>query len=59
MLGTIICEACSGNGYRRIWEDTSETKKITIQCASCDSKGEIIIADEDVLREINGMKNLQ
>ena len=40
-----ICEACMGNGYRRIWKDTTETKKITIQCAACNSAGEV--EDED------------
>mgnify|MGYP003130062557 CR=1 FL=1 len=37
----IICPDCSGNGYRRIWEDSSERKKITIQCVRCKSSGEI------------------
>lgn len=37
----VICEYCGGNGYRRIWKDTSETEKITIQCAACESQGEI------------------
>ena len=34
-----------GNGYRRIWEDTTETKKITIQCSKCESSGEIEYED--------------
>lgn len=37
----VICKYCSGNGYRRIWADYTETKKITIQCAMCESQGEI------------------
>ena len=32
-----ICDQCMGNGYRRIWKDTSEKEKITIQCARCES----------------------
>tara|TARA_R110002020_G_scaffold218423_4_gene426285 strand:+ start:205 stop:381 length:177 start_codon:yes stop_codon:yes gene_type:complete len=36
-----ICDKCMGNGYRRIWKDQTETKKITIQCANCNSSGEI------------------
>ena len=40
-----ICDACMGNGYRRIWEDTTETKKITIQCSKCESSGEIEYED--------------
>ena len=40
-----ICDACMGNGYRRIWKDQTESEKITIQCAKCSSAGEI--EDED------------
>jgi|TARA_E500000318_G_scaffold98550_1_gene99945 hypothetical protein len=40
-----ICEACMGNGYRRIWKDQHEKEKITIQCAECDSAGEVEDAD--------------
>ena len=36
-----ICDACMGNGYRRIYKDTSEREKITIQCAVCNSAGEV------------------
>ena len=34
-----------GNGYRRIYKDTSEREKIVIQCARCESAGEV--EDED------------
>lgn len=37
----VPCKYCNGNGYRRIWSDQTETKKITIQCAMCESQGEI------------------
>ena len=37
----IICKYCSGNGYRRIWANCTEKEKITIQCAMCESQGEI------------------
>tara|TARA_R100000654_G_C2631381_1_gene120180 strand:+ start:279 stop:464 length:186 start_codon:yes stop_codon:yes gene_type:complete len=40
-----ICDACMGNGYRRIWKDSSEKEKITIQCSKCNSAGEV--EDED------------
>ena len=36
-----IREECMGNGYRRIWKDSSEREKITIQCAKCESSGEV------------------
>ena len=48
-----ICEACMGNGYRRIWKDTSETEKITIQCARCESAGEV--EDEDFNYDYSGI----
>jgi hypothetical protein len=36
-----------GNGYRRIWKDQHEKEKITIQCARCESTGEL---PDDVIR---------
>ena len=40
-----------GNGYRRIWKDTSETKKITIQCTKCNSQGEIDVITDGKARK--------
>lgn len=37
----VPCKYCNGNGYRRIWSDQTEKEKITIQCAMCESQGEI------------------
>ena len=48
-----ICNACMGNGYRRIWKDTSEKEKIVIQCAVCESAGEI--EDEDFSYDYSGL----
>ena len=48
-----ICDACMGNGYRRIWKDSSEKEKITIQCAKCDSAGEV--EDEDFNYDYSGI----
>jgi len=48
-----ICDVCMGNGYRRIWKDTSETEKITIQCAVCESAGEV--EDEDFSYDYSGL----
>ena len=42
-----------GNGYRRIWKDTSETEKITIQYAVCESAGEV--EDEDFSYDYSGL----
>ena len=49
-----ICPDCQGNGYRRIWKDTSEQEKITIQCSTCDSEGELEVLLPESLRE-NGV----
>jgi|TARA_R110000803_G_scaffold209126_1_gene278390 hypothetical protein len=50
-----ICEPCQGNGYRKIWEDTSETNKIIIQCSSCDSQGTIDVQDSSRIKELDKM----
>ena len=44
----IVCNECMGNGYRRIWEDQNEIKKVTIQCTKCNSTGELEINEENV-----------
>ena len=42
-----------GNGYRRIWKDSSEREKITIQCAKCEAAGEV--EDEDFNYDYSGI----
>ena len=34
-----ICDACAGNGYRRIWKDQHEKEKITNTMFVCESSG--------------------
>jgi Fe2+ or Zn2+ uptake regulation protein len=48
-----ICQACMGNGYRRIYKDASESEKIVIQCAKCESTGEV--EDEDFSYDYSGL----
>ena len=48
-----ICDACMGNGYRRIWKDSSEKEKVTIQCSKCNSAGEL--EDEDFNYDYGGL----
>ena len=50
-----IGDACMGNGYRRIWKATSEKEKVTIQCAVCESAGEI--EDEDFSYDYSGLNH--
>ena len=58
MSGKIICPHCDGNGYRKIWKDTSEKEKVVIQCTKCNSQGEVDITD-DVLKDLEKMTRLQ
>ena len=48
-----ICDACMGNGYRRIWKDQHQKEKVTIQCAVCESAGEV--EDEDFNYDYSGL----
>ena len=48
-----ICEACMGNGFRRLWKDQHEREKVTVQCAVCDSAGEV--EDEDFSYDYSGV----
>lgn len=56
MRGSIICPKCSGNGYRKIWEDNTETKQIEIDCKYCDSQGEVDITEEVIVDLINSRR---
>ena len=46
-------DGCMGNGFRRIWSDQHEKEKITIQCAVCESAGEV--EDEDFSYDYSGL----
>ena len=48
-----ICDACMGNGYRRIYKDTTEREQITIQSAACNAAGEV--EDEDLTYDYSGI----
>ena len=37
----IICPACIGNGYRKIFKDSSSNLKVVIDCEACNNQGEI------------------
>ena len=40
-LNKLICPACMGNGYRKIFKDASSKLKVVIDCEACDNQGEI------------------
>ena len=37
----LICPACKGNGYRKIFKDADTKLKVVIDCEACDNQGEI------------------
>ena len=37
----IVCPACVGNGYRKIFKDSSSNLRVVIDCEACDNQGEI------------------
>lgn len=58
MSGKIICPKCNGNGYRNVWENTFEIKKIHIDCNYCRNQGEIDIT-EDVIKDLEQTTMIQ
>ncbi len=37
----LICPACMGNGYRKIFKDATSKLRVVIDCEACDNQGEI------------------
>ena len=37
----LICPACMGNGYRKIFKDQTSNLRVVIDCKACDNQGEI------------------
>tara|TARA_R110002020_G_scaffold117780_1_gene269229 strand:+ start:69 stop:257 length:189 start_codon:yes stop_codon:yes gene_type:complete len=37
----LICPACKGNGYRKIFKDATSKLRVVIDCEACDNQGEI------------------
>ena len=37
----LICPACMGNGYRKVFKDQSSNLKVVIDCKACDNQGEV------------------
>ena len=37
----LICPACMGNGYRKIFKDASSKLRVVIDCEACDNQGEV------------------
>ena len=41
-----ICFMCEGNGFRTIYEDTTKTNVVLINCSNCNSDGRAFILDQ-------------
>ena len=50
----LICPACMGNGYRKIYKDQSLNLKVVIDCEACDNQGEV----ENDTKNINALRYL-
>ena len=37
----LICPACMGNGYRKIFKDSTSSLRVVIDCEACNNEGEI------------------
>ena len=52
-----ICPVCMGNGYRRIFKDSSSNLRVVIDCEACDNQGEIKNDEKNIfaMRYINNV----
>ncbi len=53
----LICPACMGNGYRKIFKETPSNLKVVIDCEACNNQGEIENDEKNIhaLRYLNYM----
>jgi len=51
----LICPACLGNGYRKIFNNSDSNLKVVINCEACDNQGEIKNDEKNIhaLRYLN------
>ena len=51
----LICPACVGNGYRKIFKDQTSNLRVVIDCEACDNQGEIENDEKNIhaLRYLN------
>jgi uncharacterized protein (DUF983 family) len=51
----LICPACLGNGYRKIFNNSDSNLKVVINCEACDNQGEIENDEKNIhaLRYLN------
>ena len=53
----LICPACKGNGYRKIFKDATSKLRVVIDCEACDNQGEIKNDEKNIfaMRYLNYM----
>ena len=53
----LICPACLGNGYRKIFKDATSNLKVVIDCEACDNQGEIKNDEKNIftMRYLNNL----
>ena len=51
----MVCTACMGNGYRKIFNNAGSNLKVVINCEACDNQGEIENNEKNIhaLRYLN------
>ena len=54
----LICPACMGNGYRKIFKDATSNLRVVIDCEACDNEGEIKNDTKNIfaLRYLNNLQ---
>ena len=57
LKNNFICPACMGNGYRKIFKDSTSNLRVVIDCEACDNQGEIKNDEKNIfaLRYLNHM----
>jgi len=48
-----ICFMCNGNGFRTIYEDTTKTNVVLIQCSNCNSQGKAFTLSKETHDKLN------
>ena len=53
----LVCPACMGNGYRKIFKEATSKLRVGIDCEACDNQGEIKNDEKNIfaMRYINNM----
>ena len=53
----LICPACMGNGYRKIFKNATSKLRVVIDCEACDNQGEIKNDEKNIfaMRYINNV----